>query len=179
MGSTLDFWDISSEDEQSKSDVQLCDSPMTSLSESDLTHLKDYYQSSYGESMDGKDDAVENEIVLCKFHTKCDNHGWVVTYSADNPASKHSSCIIYSQLIKTFRHHFNDHVHFLLHVMWYDFFEREKESKIVVVDTSKQSSFNPTISIANVSKPLIYACDKDTSKLFVLNCPPNVHTKED
>ena len=139
-----------------------------------LTHLKDFYQRLYEESMDGKDNMVEREIVLCKFHTKCDNHGRVM-YSADNPASKHSSCIIYSQaatskqvlfgkIIKTFWHLFSDHVHFLLHVMWYDLFEREKESKIIVVDTSKQSSFNPIISIADVSKPLIYACE-DTSKL--------------
>lgn len=55
------FLGISSEDEQSRSDIQLCDSQTTSLSDSDLAQLKEL---SYGESMDGTDDAVDRELTL-------------------------------------------------------------------------------------------------------------------
>ena len=187
LGSTLDFWDISCEDDQSTSDVQLHDSQTTLMSESDLAYLKEFYQNSYGGSVEGKDtvQVEERGIVSCKFHTKCDKHGRVTTYSADNPVSTHSSCMIYSQtttskqvifgkIVKTFRHNFNGNANSLLHVMWYDCFECEKESKIIVVDTSKRSSFNPIISINDVSKPLVYACDNENSKLYILSCPPNI-----
>ena len=188
MGSILDFWDVASEDDQSPSDVELHDTPTTTLGESDLAYLNEYYRRLYGECTEGDkaQDIVEREIVQCKFHTKCDRHSRVITYSADNPVSKHSSCVIYSQsptlckrvlfgkIIKTFTHNFKGHVNRLLYVVWYDCVHREKESDVIVVDTSKLSNFNSIISTDDVSKPLVFACDDQNSKLYILNCPSDI-----
>ena len=187
LGSTLDFWDVSSEDDQSPADVRLHNSQTTTLDETDLAYLNEYYQCLFGESMEGEKakDIVQREIFQCRFHTKCDNHSRVITYSPDNPVSKHSSSIVYSQIaasnqilfgkiVKTFMHNFNGRMNRLLYLVWYDCFERDKESNIIVVDTSKQYSCNPFISTDDVSKPLVYACDNDNSKLYVLNCPSSI-----
>ena len=92
----MDFWDVTSEDEESMTDVNLCDSQMTLLSETDLGYVIDFYRYTYGQnSNDDMVGDVEKEIIQCKYHTKCDNHSCVIAYSADNLVSKHSSCIIH------------------------------------------------------------------------------------
>ena len=184
QGSTLDFWDVLGDDDEG---VQAHGTSSGSLSSTELTHLHDYYRQSAHTSASNFD--LENKIVQCTFVTKRDNHGRRIRYCSDDPKFKHSSCMVYTharpdtlseqvvfgKITKTFQHTFNGQVNDFLFVCWYGEFERDKESNLIVVNTLIEHSFlNPIIPLSDVSKPLVYASDTETCKVYVLNFPPSI-----
>lgn len=169
----------------------LYDTVNTSLSGEEFESLKLFYRQSQTCSSDSVPNAsegtVENDITSQKYIVKTDKHSRQVRYSPYSPLSKHLSCIVYVHTPDTnqvifgdikalFKHKFNAQINSLACVSWFEKFQKDPSSKLIVVDTSKLSSHNPITSINTLSKPLIHVYDEEEeSKLWILNAPLSIY----
>lgn len=169
----------------------LHDSVKTYLSGEEFESLKLFYWQSQTCSSDSVPNAsegtVENNITSQKYIVKTDKHGRQVRYSPYSPLSKHLSCIVYMHTPDTnqvifgdikalFKHKVNAQINSLACVSWFEKFQKDPSSKLIVVDTSKLSSHNPITSISTLSKPLIHVYDEEEeSKLWILNAPLSIY----
>lgn len=152
-----------------------------------LKHKKLTWRSTIGslttQGFDTPSEDVSNMVQLSKFHKKKDKHRRTVTYSC-RQLSKQSSHIVcpshspvasgtslFGEITLVFTHVFNGRCNKLLYVHWFDKYEVDSESKLIMINKNSLCATSDSncsvVSPESLSRPFLHVYDCD--KLWILN----------
>ena len=101
------------------------------------------------------------------------NSASVSSYIHLLPTNSFDSPVQFGRIQFIFKHTFNDRVHTLVKVRWFNGFVKHIESGLAFIDLNSNSLLSPIVCLDEVSRPLIHAVDdSDPKKLWILNFIP-------
>ena len=154
------------------------------LTETQKAHLEEYYRLTT-QGFDTPSEDVSNKVQLCKFHKK-DKHRRTVTYSC-RQLSKQSSHIVcpshspvasgtslFGEITLVFTHVFNGRCNKLLYVHWFDKYEVDSESKLIMINKNSLCATSDSncsvVSPESLSIPFLHVYDCTNYGFSIIMC---------